>query len=41
MCNLLFAAIEGQSPMCTFGWIGFADFLMMQTFAMLGGFALA
>lgn len=41
VCNLLFAGIQGQSPSWTFGWIGFADFLMMQTFAMLGGFALA
>ena len=41
ICNLLFAAIQGQVPSWTFGWVGFADFLMTQTFAMLGGFALA
>jgi len=41
VCNLLFAAIQGQSPNWTFGWLGFAAFLMMQTCAMLGGFALA
>jgi ABC-type transport system involved in multi-copper enzyme maturation permease subunit len=41
VCNLLFAAIQGQSPSWTFGWSGFAGFLMTQTFAMLGGFALA
>ncbi len=41
VCNLLSAAMQGQSPVWTFGWLGFAAFLMMQTFAMLGGFALA
>jgi ABC-type transport system involved in multi-copper enzyme maturation permease subunit len=41
VCNLLFAAIQRQSPNWTFGWLGFAAFLMMQTCAMLGGFALA
>ena len=39
--NLLFAAIQGQSPMWSFGWTGFIGFLVTQTFAMLGGFALA
>ena len=41
VCNLVFAAVQGQSPNWTFGWLGFAAFLTMQTFAMLGGFALA
>jgi ABC-2 type transport system permease protein len=41
VCNLLFAAIQGQSPVWTFGWSGFAGFVINQTFAMLGGFALA
>ncbi len=40
-CLLLFAAIQGQSPDWTFGWTGFAGFLITQTFSMLGGFALA
>ncbi|HEY3527665.1 MAG TPA: ABC transporter permease [Nocardioides sp.] len=39
--NLLFAAIQGQSPVWSFGWTGFTGFLVTQTFAMLGGFALA
>jgi ABC-type transport system involved in multi-copper enzyme maturation permease subunit len=39
--NLLFAAIQSQSPLWTFGWTGFTGFLVTQTFAMLGGFALA
>lgn len=39
--NLLFAAIQGQSPVWTFGWTGFSGFLVTQTFAMLSGFALA
>lgn len=39
--NLLFAAIQGQSPDWSFGWTGFVGFLVTQTFAMLGGFALA
>ncbi|MBO0844860.1 MAG: ABC transporter permease [Nocardioides sp.] len=41
VCNLLFAVIQGQSPDWTFGWSGFFGFLINQTFAMLGGFALA
>lgn len=39
--NLLFAALQGQGPDWTFGWTGFAGFLVTQTFAMVGGFALA
>jgi len=39
--NLLFAAIQAQSPLWAFGWTGFTGFLVTQTFAMLGGFALA
>lgn len=38
---LLFAALQGNSPDWTFGWSGFAGFVINQTFAMLGGFALA
>jgi ABC-type transport system involved in multi-copper enzyme maturation permease subunit len=38
---LLFAALQGNSPDWTFGWSGFAGFVVNQTFAMLGGFALA
>lgn len=38
---LLFSALQGNSPDWTFGWSGFAGFVMTQTFAMLGGFALA
>jgi ABC-type transport system involved in multi-copper enzyme maturation permease subunit len=38
---LLFSAFHGQSPDWTFGWSGFAGFVINQTFAMLGGFALA
>jgi ABC-type transport system involved in multi-copper enzyme maturation permease subunit len=41
VCNLLYAAIQTQAPDWTFGWAGFAGFLLTQTFAMLGGFALA
>jgi ABC-2 type transport system permease protein len=41
VCNLLFAVFQGQSPDWTFGWTGFFGFLATQTFAMLGGFALA
>lgn len=41
VCNLVFAAIQGQSPDWTFGWTGFTAFIVNQTFAMLGGFALA
>lgn len=38
---LLFSAFQGQSPDWTFGWTGFAGFVINQTFAMVGGFALA
>ncbi|WP_395656247.1 ABC transporter permease [Nocardioides sp.] len=38
---LLYAAIQGQSPVWHFGWTGFTAFLVTQTFAMLGGFAFA
>ncbi len=38
---LLFAALQGHSPNWTFGWSGFLGFIINQTFAMLGGFALA
>jgi ABC-2 type transport system permease protein len=41
VCNLLFAVFQGQSPDWTFGWTGFFGFLATQTFAMVGGFALA
>jgi len=41
VCNLLFALFQGQSPDWTFGWTGFLGFIATQTFAMLGGFALA
>jgi ABC-type transport system involved in multi-copper enzyme maturation permease subunit len=39
--NVVFAAVQGQSPAWGFGWTGFTGFLVTQTFAMLGGFALA
>jgi ABC-type transport system involved in multi-copper enzyme maturation permease subunit len=38
---LLFSAIQGASPDWTFGWTGFTGFVVNQTFAMIGGFALA
>ena len=38
---LLYAALQGESPVWHFGWSGFLAFLVTQTFAMLGGFALA
>jgi ABC-2 type transport system permease protein len=41
VCNLVFAALQGQAPDWSFGWSGFAGFLVNQTFAMVGGFALA
>ncbi len=40
VCNLLYWGLEGHVDW-TFGWSGFAAFLVTQTFAMLGGFALA
>jgi ABC-2 type transport system permease protein len=42
VCNLLYGALQShQSIDWTFGWSGFAGFVINQTFAMLGGFALA
>jgi ABC-type transport system involved in multi-copper enzyme maturation permease subunit len=40
ICNLLYGAMQGPIDW-TFGWSGFAGFVINQTFAMLGGFALA
>jgi len=40
ICNLLFGVMQGPIDW-TFGWTGFLGFLITQTFAMLGGFALA
>ncbi len=40
VCNLLYGALQGSIDW-TFGWLGFLGFLITQTFAMLGGFALA
>jgi ABC-2 type transport system permease protein len=40
VCNLLYGAMQGGVDW-TFGWAGFFGFLITQTFAMLGGFALA
>ena len=39
-CNLLYGVLQGPIDW-TFGWTGFLGFLITQTFAMLGGFALA
>ena len=39
-CNLLYGVLPGPIDW-TFGWTGFLGFLITQTFAMLGGFALA
>jgi ABC-2 type transport system permease protein len=42
VCNVLYGALQShQSIDWTFGWSGFAGFVINQTFAMLGGFALA
>jgi ABC-2 type transport system permease protein len=42
LCNLIYGGIQShQSIDWTFGWSGFGGFLINQTFAMLGGFALA
>jgi hypothetical protein len=41
LCNLLYAAIEGRSPSWEFGFNFLVGFLIIQAFAMLGGFALA
>ena len=40
VCNLLYGAFQGHIDW-TFGFTGFLGFLITQTFAMLGGFALA
>lgn len=40
VCNLLYGAMQGPVDW-EFGWEGFAGFLITQTLAMLGGFALA
>ena len=40
VCNLLYGVLQGPIDW-TFGWTGFLGFLITQTFAMLGGFALA
>ena len=40
VCNLVYGAIQGDADW-TFGWAGFFAFIVNQTFAMLGGFALA
>jgi ABC-2 type transport system permease protein len=41
VCNLLYAAIQGQSPSWEFGLNFLVGFLITQSLAMLGGFALA
>ena len=42
VCNLLYGVVQSQHPIdWTFGWSGFGGFAINQTFAMLGGFALA
>jgi ABC-type transport system involved in multi-copper enzyme maturation permease subunit len=41
LCNLLLGGLRTQGADWTFGWSGFLGFLVTQTFAMLGGFALA
>jgi ABC-type transport system involved in multi-copper enzyme maturation permease subunit len=40
VCNLLYGVLQDGADW-TFGWAGFFGFLITQTFAMLGGFALA
>jgi ABC-2 type transport system permease protein len=40
VCTLLYGALQGPIDW-TFGWSGFGGFVINQTFAMLGGFALA
>ena len=40
ICTLLYGALQGPIDW-TFGWSGFFGFVINQTFAMLGGFALA
>ena len=41
VCILLYSAIQGQSPAWEFGFNYLVGFLLTQSFAMLGGFALA
>jgi ABC-2 type transport system permease protein len=41
ICNLILGGIRTGGADWTFGWVGFAGFVITQTFAMLGGFALA
>ena len=41
VCNLLYAGIQGVGPSWEFGWNFFIGFLITQSFAMVGGFALA
>src|SRR5215213_4691259 len=41
VCNLLLGAIRSGGADWSFGWTGFLGFLVTQTLAMLGGFALA
>jgi len=41
ICNLLLGALRDTPIDWTFGWSGFFGFIINQTFAMLGGFALA
>lgn len=40
-CVLLYAAIQGEGPAWEFGFNYLVGFLVVQSFAMLGGFALA
>ena len=40
VCNLLYGAMQGSADW-SFGWSGFAAFLVTQVLAMMGGFALA
>ncbi len=41
ICNLVLGALRDVPIDWTFGWSGFFGFIINQTFAMLGGFALA
>jgi len=41
ICNLVLGALRDTPIDWTFGWSGFFGFIINQTFAMLGGFALA
>lgn len=41
VCILLYAGIQGESPVWEFGFNYLVGFLIVQSFAMLGGFALA